>query len=63
MKIYTIKEVADILRVDYMTIYRMVKDYEIKAVKVRGQWRITEDALNEYMKSHSNYRVNNRSKR
>lgn len=52
MKLYSIKEASKKLGVSYDTLYKMIKNYEIKAAKSKGQWIITEDALNEYIKSH-----------
>lgn len=36
----TIEEFAAYLRLSYSTVYRMVRDGQIKAVRVREQWRI-----------------------
>lgn len=36
----TIEEFAAYVRLSYSTVYRMVHDKQIKAVKVREQWRI-----------------------
>lgn len=36
----TIEEFAAYLRLSYSTVYRMVRDSQIKAVRVREQWRI-----------------------
>lgn len=36
----TIEEFAACLRLSYSTVYRMVRDGQIKAVRVREQWRI-----------------------
>lgn len=36
----TIEEFAAYMRMDYSTVFRMVHDKQIKAVKVREQWRI-----------------------
>lgn len=45
---YTVKEVACKLRVSNMTIYRMVKEGELEALKVRGSVRIARSAFSEY---------------
>jgi len=48
-KLLTIREVADILRIHPRTAYRLVKDGNIAAIRVGTQWRVTEDALHEYV--------------
>lgn len=48
-RLLTIREVADILRIHYRTAYRLVKDGGIGAIRVGTQWRVTEDALHEYV--------------
>lgn len=42
---YTIEEVADKLRLDYQTIYRMVRRGEISAKRFGNQWRIPEQEM------------------
>ena len=41
-------DAARILNVSKSTILRMCAEGELKAVKVRGSWRINRDALMEY---------------
>ena len=49
-KLYTVQEVADILKVSKKTIYRMIKvTKKLKAVKV-GQWRIKKEDLDKLLK-------------
>ncbi|MDK2957215.1 MAG: hypothetical protein PWQ57_2711 [Desulfovibrionales bacterium] len=47
-QLYTIQEVADILRVHPRTIYRLIREADLKAIKVGSQWRISETALFEF---------------
>ena len=47
--VYTVEEVASILRVSTKTVYRVVKSGDISAIRVRGQIRITSTALNNYL--------------
>jgi excisionase family DNA binding protein len=49
-KVYTVEEVAEILRVNPMTVYRMARDGRIKAFKVGTTWRITQEALDAFMR-------------
>ena len=39
-KLFGTREAAEILRVSTMTIYRLIKDGELPAMKVGGQWRV-----------------------
>lgn len=48
-RLLTIREVADILRIHARTAYRLVKDGNIQAIRVGTQWRVTEDALHDYV--------------
>jgi DNA binding domain, excisionase family len=48
-KLLTIREVANILRVHTRTVYRMVQDGAIGAIRVGTQWRVPESALHEYI--------------
>lgn len=45
----TVEEVATELRVSVATVYRLIEDGELKAKKVRGQWRITRKDLDDYL--------------
>ena len=46
---YTLVEVAEILKVTRRTVYNYVKDGKIPATKVGHQWRVTEQALKEFL--------------
>ncbi len=39
-RLYTLEEVEKVLRVSRRTIYRYIKSGKLKAIKVRGQWRV-----------------------
>jgi len=45
-KLYTIQEVADILKVSKKSVYRYIKSGKLEATKI-GQWRIKEEDLNK----------------
>ncbi len=49
LKTYTLKEVADILKVTRRSIYNYIKGGKLKAVKIGREWRVTEDALKEFL--------------
>jgi excisionase family DNA binding protein len=46
----TVEEVADILRVSTQTVRRLIDDGELKALRVRGQWRVRREDLDEYIR-------------
>jgi excisionase family DNA binding protein len=48
-KYYTIDEVAEILRVAYMTVYRWIKAGKLNAIKAGKQFRISEKCLNDFI--------------
>lgn len=49
-KIYTVNEVAEILRYTPRTIRQMIADGELDAFQVRSEWRITQSALDAIIK-------------
>lgn len=46
---YTVKEVAEFLKVSPMTIYRLTETKRIKYKKVGGQLRFTKKDIAEYL--------------
>ncbi|MFZ2970295.1 MAG: helix-turn-helix domain-containing protein [Minisyncoccia bacterium] len=46
---YTAREVADILKVNIMTIYRYVKAGKIKAYKIGKEFRIEENEFDKFL--------------
>lgn len=50
--VYTVEEVADILKVSPQTVRALIKRGEMKAVRVGGQIRIRQQDLDEYLNSH-----------
>lgn len=54
MKLLTIKEVADILKLSKRTIYRFIESKKLKVIKItKGHVvRITEKDLNQFIKKH-----------
>lgn len=45
----TVTEVADLLRVSSMTIYRLIKDGELAAVRVGKSYRLREDDVDAFL--------------
>lgn len=53
-KVYTVDEVAAILKVRPRTVYELVKDGKIRAVKIgERQMRISEEALTAYLRGET----------
>jgi len=47
----TVAEVAAIMRVSKMTVYRLVHSGDLPAVRVGRSFRVREDAVHEYLKN------------
>jgi excisionase family DNA binding protein len=45
----TVSEVADLLRVSSMTIYRLIKEGEMPAVRVGKSYRLREEDIDAYL--------------
>src|ERR1700749_4487309 len=50
VKFLTIAEVASVMRVSKMTVYRMVHGGEIPAVRVGRSFRVPEQAVHDYLR-------------
>jgi excisionase family DNA binding protein len=48
-KLLTVNEVAAILRVSNMTVYRLIKGGQISAIRVGKNYRIKENDVNDYL--------------
>ncbi|WP_342318940.1 helix-turn-helix domain-containing protein [Corynebacterium mayonis] len=48
-KFLTVAEVAEIMRVSKMTVYRLVHSGELPAVRVGRSFRVNEKAVNDYL--------------
>ncbi len=46
----TVAEVAAMMRVSKMTVYRLVHSGELPAVRVGRSFRVPEDEVNEYLR-------------
>jgi len=47
--IYTIDEVAKMLRVSYLTVYRWIQAGKLPAIKAGKQYRITKNQLDKFL--------------
>ena len=54
MKLYTLQEVADVLRVSRQTIYNYVTAKRLKASKIGKEYRVTEEDLQDFIKNGHN---------
>jgi excisionase family DNA binding protein len=53
----TTKEVAQYLRVDQYTIYRLVSQKKIPAFKIGNQWRFKRSVLERWLKTKMNISI------
>ena len=49
-RLLTVNEVADLLRVSRMTVYRLIKEGSLKALRVGRNYRLREDDVDEYLR-------------
>jgi excisionase family DNA binding protein len=49
VKLLTVSEVAAIMRVSKMTVYRLVHGEELEAVRVGRSFRVPEQAVSSYL--------------
>lgn len=52
-RLLTVAEVADVLRVSNMTVYRLIKSGEVAAIRVGKNYRIRQHDLDAYLKAGS----------
>jgi excisionase family DNA binding protein len=51
VRFLTVAEVAAVMRVSKMTVYRMVHSGELPAVRVGRSFRVPEKAVQDYLKA------------
>jgi len=51
---YTIEEVAKMLKVAYLTVYRWIQDNKLPSLKAGKQYRIKKDDLDNFLNSYKN---------
>ena len=56
-KLMTLKEVAEYLRLNEHTVYRMARKGEIPAFKIAGQWRFKKEVIDKWISEQSLERV------
>lgn len=50
VRFLTVAEVASVMRVSKMTVYRLVHNGELPAVRVGRSFRVPEQAVHEYLR-------------
>jgi excisionase family DNA binding protein len=50
VRFLTVAEVAELMRVSKMTVYRLVHNGELPAVRVGRSFRVPEDAVDAYLR-------------
>ena len=50
VRFLTVAEVASIMRVSKMTVYRLVHSGELEAIRVGRSFRVPEQAVNRYLR-------------
>lgn len=50
VKFLTVEEVALIMRVSKMTVYRLIHTGELEAIRVGRSFRVPEHSVNQYLK-------------
>ncbi len=51
--LYTVEEVAEILKVTPRTLYNYIKNKELEAVKIGKYWRIKHSSLQAFIDSRT----------
>ena len=49
IRVYTLDEVAEVLKITRRTLYTYVKEGKLKAVKIGHEWRVSETALQDFL--------------
>lgn len=51
IRFLTVREVATVMRVSLMTVYRLVHSGELEAIRVGRSFRVPEQAVNQYLRA------------
>lgn len=49
IKLYTLKELEELLSTSYRTLLNYIKEGKLKAVKIGKSWRVTEENLKAFL--------------
>lgn len=59
MKLYTLQEAAEILKVNPRSVHRYKKDGRLETKKIGGRLRISQEALERFIKGNEGERNSN----
>ncbi|MBQ8000371.1 MAG: helix-turn-helix domain-containing protein [Ruminococcus sp.] len=62
IKVYSLEEVADILKITRRTLYTYVKEGKLHAVKIGKYWRVSEQDLQDFISKGTTISEPNRRK-
>lgn len=51
-RLLTVYEVADILKLSVLTIYKYIRTNQLEAMEFGGHYRISESALTSFIQNH-----------
>ena len=54
MEVYTVKEAAAILKVEYHTVLKLINNGFLPSIRVNGTHRISEKALQDFISAADN---------
>ena len=54
LKIYSLKEVEEILQVTQRTLYNYIKEGKLKATKIGKYWRVSHEDLKQFIEKGTN---------
>ena len=49
-KIYTIRDIEELLKTNRQTIYKYIRFGDLQGVKIGRTWRFTEENVNDFLK-------------
>jgi len=49
---FTVQEVAELLRLSILTIYKYIKEGSLEAVEFGGHYRVSQSALSTFIEIH-----------
>ena len=52
-RLLTVAEIASVMRVSRMTVYRLIRRGQLKAIRVGRNYRVREDDLNLYLEAQA----------
>lgn len=58
LKLYDVKELADLLSIQERTIRKLLKEGQLKARKLARKWYVPEDSLKEYFQQAESIQEN-----